>query len=144
MTFMMSWVTQLVILRPPEAPTASFVPSESSTSAGVMLLSGYFPGMIELTLPGTGSNHIMPLFITTPVLFGTMPEPNPAMIGVRKGDGVSVGIHRAEVRGAGIEGRGAGFEYLFGTSTFVGPRVSRLDSCRVYPSEIDSRFASWV
>ena len=44
-----------------------------------MLFRGYLPGMIELTRPGTGSNHIIPLFITTPVPFGTNPEPKPAM-----------------------------------------------------------------
>ena len=44
-----------------------------------MLLRGYLPGMMEFTRPGTGSNHIMPLFMTTPVPFGTMPEPKPAI-----------------------------------------------------------------
>ena len=32
---------------------------------------------MELMRPGTGSNHIMPLFIMTPVPLGMMPEPKP-------------------------------------------------------------------
>ena len=42
-----------------------------------MLLSGSLRGAIELTWPGTGSNHIMPLLRTTPVPAATTPEPKP-------------------------------------------------------------------
>ena len=73
-------VTQLVIRLPPDAPTAISTPSLPSTIQGVMLFKGYFPGATELTLPGTGSYHIMPLFMTTPVPLGMIPEPNPDII----------------------------------------------------------------
>ena len=42
-----------------------------------MLFSGSLPGAIELTWPGTGSNHIMPLLRITPVRPATTPEPKP-------------------------------------------------------------------
>ena len=73
----MSCVTQLVIRRPPDAPTDILTPSPSSTRAGLMLLRGSLPGMIELMRPGMGSHQSMPLFITTPVPLGTIPDPNP-------------------------------------------------------------------
>ena len=78
--FINNELTQLVILLPPEAPTAISTPSEPKTSAGVMLFKGYLPGATELTRPGTGSYHIIPLFITMPVPFGTIPDPKPDMI----------------------------------------------------------------
>ena len=65
---------------PPEAPTAIRTPSRFITRAGVMLLSGSLPGAMELMRPGTGSNHIMPLFMITPVPLGMMPEPKPDII----------------------------------------------------------------
>ena len=40
-----------------------------------MLASGLLPGAIELTRPGTGSNHIMPLFMGMPVSGSTTLEP---------------------------------------------------------------------
>ena len=36
------------------------------TMAGDMLESGFLPPSIELGRPGSGSNHIMPLFMMTP------------------------------------------------------------------------------
>ena len=46
----------------------------ASTSAGVMLLRARLPGWMEFTRPGTGSNHIIPLFITISVPEGTNPD----------------------------------------------------------------------
>jgi hypothetical protein len=43
------------------------LPSFGVTMTGHMLQSGRAPGAIALALPGRGSNHIMPLFISTPV-----------------------------------------------------------------------------
>ena len=74
---MMSEETQLVIRRPPDAPTAISTPSVPSTKAGVILFRGYFPGKIEFIRPGTGSYHIIPLFMIIPVPLGTIPEPKP-------------------------------------------------------------------
>ena len=53
----MSWVTQLVMRRPPEAPTAALTPLPSNTSAGVMLLRANLPGMMELMRPGDILTH---------------------------------------------------------------------------------------
>ena len=75
----MSEVTQLVMRLPPEAPTASSTPSLSITRAGVMLLRGNLPGAMEFTRSGSGSNHIMPLFMMTPDPLGMMPEPKADM-----------------------------------------------------------------
>src|SRR3990167_1753814 len=79
-TFEMSWETQLVILRPPEAPIAMTARPPCDTMAGDMLLRPFLNGAIEFGDPGTGLNHIIPSFITTPVPRGTIPEPNPAMM----------------------------------------------------------------
>ena len=55
--------------RPPEEPAArrGQPPSFGVTTTGSMLQSGRAPGAMALALPGRGSNHIMPLFISTPV-----------------------------------------------------------------------------
>ena len=73
-------VTQFVILLPPDAPRAISTPSVPNTKAGVILFRGYLPGAIEFTLPGIGSYHIIPLFITTPVPLGIIPDPKPDMM----------------------------------------------------------------
>src|SRR5688572_31744484 len=64
-----------MILRPPDAPTASAPIFGDSATVGHMLLSGRAPGRIEFGLPGTGSNHIMPLFIRMPVEGDSTNEP---------------------------------------------------------------------
>ena len=66
-----------MILLPPEAPTAISTPWFPITSAGDMLFKGYLPDEMEFTLPGTGSYHIMPLFMMTPEFLGMIPDPNP-------------------------------------------------------------------
>ena len=62
----MSWNTAAMMRRPPDAPAArnGFPPSVSMI--GSMLHSGRLPGAIEFGVPGRGSNHIMPLFSSTP------------------------------------------------------------------------------
>ena len=67
--------TDGMILRPPDAPTASAPIRGDSATVGHMLLSGRAPGRIEFGLPGTGSNHIMPLFIRMPVEGDSTNEP---------------------------------------------------------------------
>src|SRR5689334_24448237 len=62
----MSWKTDARIRRPPEAPPATYGRPFSARMIGNMLHSARLPGAIEFGTPGRGSNHIMPLFSTTP------------------------------------------------------------------------------
>ena len=62
-----TWKTEAMMRRPPEAPTARIGPLSSFMMIGHMLHSGRLPGATALGVPGRGSNHIMPLFITMPV-----------------------------------------------------------------------------
>ena len=58
--------TAAMIRRPPEAPAAIAGRAPSRRITGSMFVSGRLPGAIELGWPGRGSNHITPLFISTP------------------------------------------------------------------------------
>ena len=51
------------------------MPFASSVMTGHMLQSGRLPGAMAFALPGVGSNHITPLFMSTPVPGRTMREP---------------------------------------------------------------------
>src|SRR5580692_1606328 len=62
--------------RPPEAPMQNHGLPFLATTTGQMLHRGFLPGAIELGLPGTGSNHSMPLFMVMPVLGSITLEPN--------------------------------------------------------------------
>ena len=75
----MTCITAGNILRPPQAPTANRKPSSRSTIVGHMFESGRTPGVIEFGQPGTGSHHMIPLFIVTPVRGITTFEPNADM-----------------------------------------------------------------
>ena len=65
-----SWNTEAMMRRPPEAPAARNGRPASVSITGSMLHSGRLPGAMEFGEPGRGSNHIMPLFSSTPV-FGS-------------------------------------------------------------------------
>ncbi len=54
-----------MILRPPEAPTAK-PPRSLIPMAGQVFASARLPDAIELGCPGSGLNHIIPLFIRIP------------------------------------------------------------------------------
>ncbi len=55
------------IFRPPDAPIAQRRPAGSAAATGQTFISARLPGPIELTRPGTGSNHMTPLLNSTPV-----------------------------------------------------------------------------
>ena len=61
--------------RPPEAPRAVTGPAGSATIVGHILHKGCLPGAIELGRPGSGSNHMMPLFIRIPVSGNSKRDP---------------------------------------------------------------------
>ena len=67
--------TAPMILRPPEAPSAKRRPSPPSPMTGQKLPRQRLPGPSELGLPGSGSNHMMPLFSSRPVDGDTTREP---------------------------------------------------------------------
>src|SRR6266446_10818517 len=52
---------------PPDAPVPNHGRASRATTSGHILVSARLPGMIELGRPGSGSNHITPLFNRTPV-----------------------------------------------------------------------------
>src|SRR4051812_6634077 len=52
--------------RPPDPPAATYGLPFSVSMIGSMLHRGRLPGAIEFGVPGRGSNHIMPLFSSTP------------------------------------------------------------------------------
>src|SRR5271170_1558991 len=52
--------------RPPDAPAAIHGRPPSIRITGSILVSGRLPGAIEFGWPGRGSNHITPLFSSTP------------------------------------------------------------------------------
>ena len=67
--------TAPMILRPPEAPSAKRRPSPSSPMTGQKLPRQRLPGPSEFGLPGSGSNHMMPLLSSRPVDGDTTREP---------------------------------------------------------------------
>src|SRR5581483_7211564 len=69
------WATAGMILRPPEAPRPTAPRRSERATVGHMLLSGFAPPRIEFALPGTGSNHMTPLYMTMPVEGDITKEP---------------------------------------------------------------------
>src|SRR3546814_2116000 len=63
------------ILRPPEAPSAKRRPCASPTT-GQIFIKQRRAGATELVLPGSGSNHMMPLLSSMPVDGDTTCDPN--------------------------------------------------------------------
>src|SRR5687768_12755158 len=70
------WKTAGRILRPPDAPIANHPLPSRRAIIGDMLVRGLLPGASELGEPGRGSNHMMPLFMSTPVEGSTTFDPN--------------------------------------------------------------------
>src|SRR3546814_21174330 len=66
-----SWATAGMILRPPEAPSAKRRTPPSSFAISPMkgqtFIRQRLPGPSELAFPGSGSNHMTPLFSSRPV-----------------------------------------------------------------------------
>src|SRR5947209_11056668 len=73
------------ILRPPGAPTSRYGRPSRSSITGVMFVRARLPGAIELAVPASGLNQVMPLFQSTPVPGVTTPPPNsPAAVIVQQ------------------------------------------------------------
>ena len=60
----------------PTSPAPAPAHSPSRTITGHMLVNGRLPGAIAFGVPGAGSNHITPLFISTPVSGSTHAAPH--------------------------------------------------------------------